>query len=177
LREDARPRKHETNHFIPEVQTTADPEGVSAGRSVLPSHNSNKELAGKKSAGAKSSTIWSLDLLAKGLTPDRKSKVERLLHEIPEEWMTYTKRRREVGLLLRELQQVFASAGRKGRFEQCLGHLHIPKSTAYDLLAGYETLKALPPAILDAADEAGIDLGSPKLRPQVQALSSSLNNS
>jgi hypothetical protein len=79
----------------------------------------------------------------------------------------------KVGQLLRQLQQVFASAGRKGRFDQCLCLLHIPRSTAYDLIERYEILEALPPAILQAADEVGLDLGAPKLRPQVQALSSS----
>jgi hypothetical protein len=131
----------------------------------------SKKARGGRAPKPKSSGNRTISALTKGLTEDEKAVVDRLLKEIPDSLKDYANRSSELGKSLYELQQVFATAGRKGRFSRSLAELKVPKSTAYDLIACYTTIKDLPAVILQAAEEAGIDLGSPKLRSRVEDLS------
>ena len=118
----------------------------------------------------KSSRIRKISHLTKGLTEEEKSVVDRLLKRILDALKGYSNRSRVLCKLLYELQQVFATPGRNGRFNRILEEFKIPKSTAYDLIARYTTIMDLPAVILEAADEAGIDLGAPKLRSRIEDL-------
>ncbi len=110
------------------------------------------------------------ELLSDGLNEEQKVVLARLLKEIPEVCEDYSRRRSEFGKLLYELQQVFSTAGKNGRFQKCLNHLHIPKSTAYDLIGRYQRIKDLPDVIVQAADQVNIDLGAPKVYSRFEEL-------
>jgi hypothetical protein len=133
-------------------------------------HSKNNKKSPPEKPGAESSGIRTIASLSKGLNEKQEKEVKRLLKEIPEAYKGYVGRRSELGKALCELQQVLATAGKNGRFKQCLDHLRIPKSTAYELIGRYESTKDIEPLFLQAADELGIDLGAPKVYSQFAEL-------
>ena len=167
LPESVIPTAKEPNHANLEAQTIAEPAKVTAESPGARSRNKKKSEPKKKTA--KSSGIASL---TDGLAEEQKAAVDRLLKEIPEAFKDYSTRRRKLGEHLSELQEVFAKAGKNGRLQKCLNHLHIPKSTAYDLIGRHKRIidLDLPDVILQAAEAVGIDLGAPELYSRVEDL-------
>jgi hypothetical protein len=168
LPEDVTPRAKAPNL---EVQTIAGPEKTTTAASPV-GLTGNKGKSSRKKKTAKSSGIQKIASLSDGLDKEQKVELDRLLKEIPEALKDYSIHRRKFGKSLYELQAVFAKAGKNGRFQTCLRRLHIPKSTAYDLIGRHKRIVDLdlPAVILQAADEVNIDLGAPELYSRVEDL-------
>lgn len=138
-----------------------------------PPKKRSAHLATKKSHESsvdESSGNRTIQSLTTDLPEEQKSTILALLEQIPEVYKFYWLRHQELGELLFKLQQQFANAGAKGRFNRCLRYLHIPKSTAYDLIKRYGAVKDLPDLIRQAAEEAVIDLGAAKCRSRLGEL-------
>jgi hypothetical protein len=160
LPEDAASTAKELNHVNLELQTTPEP------GKATPPISADRPKKQKQSRVKKSAA----ESLNNGLNEEQKLTVDRLLKEIPEAFKGCATRRRKLGECLSELQEVFAKAGKNGRFHTCLRQLHIQKSTAYDLIGRYKRINNISPPILEAADELGIDLGAPKMYSRFEEL-------
>ncbi len=120
-----------------------------------------------------SSVSRTIQDLTIGLSQAQIPTVNNLVAKLPKLFENYRARYVDLGSALHELQVVFATAGKTGRFTRALKQLGIPRSTAYDAIKFVNMVRELPEAVLAEAEERKLDVSEPRIVKRIQAKSPS----